>query len=294
MGQKDITEKLLEDYNDVFADIVDVLLFDGKEVIKEDDLADVKPRSQYKADDAKLHEQERDVAKIWKGKDVCIALMGIENQTLTDKDMPLRVIGYDGASYRSQALSKNSERYPVITIVLYFGDRPWDGPKSLLECFRVPKELSGFVNDYPIHVVDIPYLTDSQLDKFHSDFRIIADYFIQKRQNNGKYTPGKQEFQHTDALLKFFDIFTNDERFQEAAEEARKDGMEVRNMCDVLDRVESRGFVKGREEGILKGQELKGIRVYQNMIKRGFSSADAQALAELSDEEVALAESQNK
>lgn len=27
MGQKDITEKLLEDYNDVFADIVNVLLF---------------------------------------------------------------------------------------------------------------------------------------------------------------------------------------------------------------------------------------------------------------------------
>ena len=39
MGQKDISEKLLEDYNDVFADIVDVLLFDGDEVIKEEDLS---------------------------------------------------------------------------------------------------------------------------------------------------------------------------------------------------------------------------------------------------------------
>ena len=30
MGEKDITEKILADYNDVFADIVNVLLFGGK------------------------------------------------------------------------------------------------------------------------------------------------------------------------------------------------------------------------------------------------------------------------
>ena len=29
MGQKDITEKLLEDYNDVFADIINGLVFKG-------------------------------------------------------------------------------------------------------------------------------------------------------------------------------------------------------------------------------------------------------------------------
>ena len=31
MGQKDITEKILADYNDIFADIVNVLLFHGEE-----------------------------------------------------------------------------------------------------------------------------------------------------------------------------------------------------------------------------------------------------------------------
>lgn len=37
MGEKDITEKLLEDYNDVFADIVNVLLFHGKKVVQEEE-----------------------------------------------------------------------------------------------------------------------------------------------------------------------------------------------------------------------------------------------------------------
>lgn len=30
MGEKDITEKILEDYNDVFADIINGLLFQGE------------------------------------------------------------------------------------------------------------------------------------------------------------------------------------------------------------------------------------------------------------------------
>ncbi len=33
MGQKDMAEKLLADYNDVFADIVNVLLFNGRQLI---------------------------------------------------------------------------------------------------------------------------------------------------------------------------------------------------------------------------------------------------------------------
>lgn len=81
MGQKDLTEKLLEDFNDIFADIVNMLLFNGEEVIQQNDLAEAGTVSQYKADDKKLHEQERDVAKYWTTGDIQIALCGLENQT---------------------------------------------------------------------------------------------------------------------------------------------------------------------------------------------------------------------
>ena len=39
MSQKDLTEKLLEDYNDVFADIVNGLLFNGEQRVKAEDLS---------------------------------------------------------------------------------------------------------------------------------------------------------------------------------------------------------------------------------------------------------------
>ena len=64
MGEKDATEKTLESYADVFADIVNVLLFEGQPLIVPEDLRDALPRSVYKAD-GKLHEQERDTAKFW-------------------------------------------------------------------------------------------------------------------------------------------------------------------------------------------------------------------------------------
>ena len=38
MAQKDTSEKILESYNDVFSDIVNVLLFNGKQVLSADEL----------------------------------------------------------------------------------------------------------------------------------------------------------------------------------------------------------------------------------------------------------------
>ena len=38
MAEKDVVEKILESYNDVFSDIVNVLLFQGKQVLSGDEL----------------------------------------------------------------------------------------------------------------------------------------------------------------------------------------------------------------------------------------------------------------
>ena len=40
MKDKDITQKVLEKYNDVFADILNVLLFNGRHVVEESTLTD--------------------------------------------------------------------------------------------------------------------------------------------------------------------------------------------------------------------------------------------------------------
>ena len=45
MAEKDVTEKILESYNDVFADIVNVLLFGGRQVVAPNELEDQAPRA---------------------------------------------------------------------------------------------------------------------------------------------------------------------------------------------------------------------------------------------------------
>lgn len=48
MGEKDILEKKLLMFNDVFAEFINGIMFDGKEVVKEDELTDLAGWSYYK------------------------------------------------------------------------------------------------------------------------------------------------------------------------------------------------------------------------------------------------------
>jgi hypothetical protein len=246
MGEKDITEKMLADYNDVFADIVNGLLFNGRNVVDENGLVNVKDKSQYKAD-GEVHEEERDVAKRYEKAHVHIAIFGLEHQTAEDKDEPFRVIAYDGASYKSQLLDKeNKQRYPVITLVLHFGMKRWKKAKSLYEALDIPPEFKQYVNDYKINLFEIAYLEPEQVALFKSDFRIVADYFVQMRKNRD-YIPSEETIKHVDAVLKLMSVITQDSRFVEAQRDAEKGGKA--NMCEFLDKIENRGIEKGRAEG---------------------------------------------
>ena len=45
--------------------------------------------------------------------------------------------------------------------------------------------LKPFVNDYRVNVFEIPRLTAEQVEQFKSDFRIVADYFVQMGRDEG-------------------------------------------------------------------------------------------------------------
>ena len=246
MGEKDITEKVLADYNDIFSDIVNVLLFQGKEVVQENELESQSTVSMYKTDGS-IHEQERDVSKVWKRKDIKISILGLEHQTGYDALMPLRVMGYDGASYRAQCLEPNVNKCPVITMVLHFGNKKWDKNRFLSECFNIPVELKSYFSDYRINVFDIAYLSDEQVSLFKSDFRVVADYFVQMRKNR-TYSPSKDTIKHVDEVLKLMSVLTEDTRFENVQ---RAEGR-VDNMCQFLDEVEAKGVEKGEFKMLVK------------------------------------------
>ena len=267
MNGKDITQKMLERYNDVFADIVNVLLFNGKRIVDEDALIDTPVDSALKID-GEIHSQDRDVAKYWKNSQINIALFGLENQTVPDKLMPMRVIGYDGAEYKKQVLEENryKKKYPVITLVLYMGyDRNWKYSNSLLDLLEVDENLKPYVSDYKINIFEIAFLDREKINLFKSDFRMLADYLYQMRTTN-TYRGDESDIKHVDEILMLMSAmsgFKNVENIIKVAHERK-----VSNMKGFFELAEEKGLEKGiklgrnegielgRTEGIEKGLEL--------------------------------------
>lgn len=93
-----------------------------------------------------------------------------------------------------------------------------------------------------------------EVDLFQSDFRVVADFFVQK-QKNGNYKSKPQDLKHVQETLQLLSVMTNDHRFEDVyneASDAQKG--EMRNMCEILDKIENRGIEKGRAEGRAEGK----------------------------------------
>ena len=102
------------------------------------------------------------------------------------------------------------------------------------------------MSDYKINVFEIAYLNREQVNLFKSDFRVVADYFVQKREN-GDYIPNPQDLKHIQETLQLLSVMTGDHRFEEAYNDKYLE-RRPRNMCDVLDRIEQRGWQRGGTE----------------------------------------------
>jgi hypothetical protein len=237
LGQKDISEKILLDYNDVFSDIINGIVFEGEQIVLPESLENMTVHSQYKADGKKLHEQERDVAKYWKDKKITLAIYGFEDESVPEKQMPVRIIGYDGAAYRSQLGAEKIS--PVVTLVLYFGTKKrWNTPRSLKELLDIPNGLERYVNDYYINVIEVAWLTEEEINRFQSDFRIVANFFRNKRIDENYIPDDPTVIKHVDEVLKLLSVMTGDNKYEININNAENGGV---SMCTVAQNLEKRG-----------------------------------------------------
>lgn len=267
MAEKDLTEKYLESFSDVFADIHNVLLFQ-EELIREEELEDASTESTYKEEEGNIREQFRDTSKYYRNSLYKLALLGIENESKIERDMPIRIMGYDYTAYRSQIDSKEKRKYPVITTVLNFSDKEWRSPMSLYDILDIPEKLRPYVNDYKIHVFNIAFLPEKIRSKFKSDFKIVADFFTEKRL--GIYEPErhKETIRHVEAVLNMIRVFTNDvtyDKIETGVIERAKAG-EVITMCTFAEEMTNKGIAIGEARGIELGIARDRINVARNLL----------------------------
>lgn len=281
MAEKDKTEKKLEDYNDVFAEILNVLLFE-RNLIKQEQLINAPTESVYKAIDKKMRGQFRDTSKYYQNAGIIISSFGMENQSEIDNDMPIRVMGYDYSSYRSQ-IDAGKDRYPVITVVLNFSDKRWNKPVNLKNLLAIPEGMENFVQDYKINVFDIAFLPDETINKFKSTFKHVA-HFFKYRRSPDIYQPLGEEIEHLEAFLDFLEVFTNDRQYAEIKDgllEMQREG-DVVTMCSVVEKFKNDGIKQGIERGIEQEQK----QIILNMYEAGCDAETISGLTKISIETV--------
>ena len=131
--------------------------------------------------------------------------------------------------------------------------KAWKYPKNLMSCFRpklsddeVTRVLKNYISDYKVNVFDMGRLAPEAVKLFKSDFRLVADYFVNSR-GDSDYRPDEAVIQHVDEFLKLMAVLTGDNRYEEIgaelSEEDRKAGI---SMCKVLDYREARGEARGK------------------------------------------------
>ena len=252
MAEKDITEKLLTDIDEVFADIYNNLCFNGENIIKPDDLSNASVTTAFISNDV-TRGLISDVSKIYKNSNLTLALLNIENQSTEDSDMPFRIIGYEGAKYNSQLISGSNARYAVATLVLNFNTRKrWSTPKSIKESLKnkYPIELDEYINDYKVNVIDVAFMDKEDIEKLNSDFKAVAKYYYLKRNNIEDFEElGDCNLKYPVQTFATMKALTGDSRFETAYndyEETHKDDKEV-TMEKILDDLINKGKSEGKE-----------------------------------------------
>ena len=177
MGEGDILQRQILKNPAIFADACGLKLREFGLKVDPDDLEIAYPFSSTLDENGKNRELIGDMRMYWKSEDAVIALLGIESQSYVDRTMVARIMRYDAERYL-ELLNDNPFCGPVITIVLYIGKTPWNGPKMLRDNIRFSKEeekgLRRMFSNYKIHIVDFHDVTLTEIKPMPSDFRFYA------------------------------------------------------------------------------------------------------------------------
>ena len=312
MAEKDLSQKALMEYPDVFADVFNAMAFDGAAVLDPKNLKQVfteyvsRPGGRWK-------QLYRDVVMENVVTGVRYLILGIENQLAPDGSMPLRGMGMDYAAYEKQLKQlydgknkkhgarkrKKQKNYkkkmkpyftqgkcliPVVTLVLYYGQKNWSGPRSLHEMMVMPDEeqypgLKKYIHDYGMNLVVLKDLSQAEEALFQSDFKYLVKYV------RNRHDPAKQEellrqedsvLDHRKETMLAMAALSGDERYAGLAEEEEKEEMGV---CKMLDYIEARGEARGMM-----------LRLIEQIVKKYPRGLAVEAIAEQVEEEESVVE----
>ena len=240
-------KKLFRD-DGCFADICNYAFFQGKQIIKPEELVS------RENDVSTLMGKELLPMETKRYRDIVrkasingdYMIIGVEHQSTLDKNMIIRILNYDAQLYINQVESGKEVR-PVGSFVFYTGDKEWTYPKSLKESLKVPPEMEDYINDWKLPVLELQKM-DPQILKSKRLKEVVE---ISQIMLKGDYEKLRTNRMISVENYKMAAILTH----TDIKEEDLPEGDEI-NMCKAMDqlfqRFENQGIEKGEAIGIEK------------------------------------------
>lgn len=247
--KKDTVEKEFVAFPDIAADVINVLLYQGKKVTEEGNLLAGPTETIYQGME-KQRSQYEDLCKYELADGQVNIMHLIANQSRTDGKMLLRKAGYTGGVYREQYEGKTQNIFPVIEFVLYWGHPRWKSSRDIRRLFRKRKlteETWEYIDKLKLHIFEMRYLPEEVRKLFQSDMRIVVDFLAE-----GNQYRSKQKIVHKAALIRMIKVLSGETDVEDIEKWMEEQGIREEDeitVCELFDQYVRQGRQEGRVEG---------------------------------------------
>lgn len=313
MGVKDtVTTKYMRQ-NEIFADAFNYYVYGGEQVINPESLEELDTREidvPYGGEKGAKQpvQKTRDVIKsviAMMDKRTAYLLLAIENQSNIHYAMPVKNMVYDALQYAKQVeeavvshklsgdyKGADSDEYlsgfmkadhllPIVTLVVYFDSKEWEGPLSIHEMFAgQDARVLAFVPDYRINLIAPAAIEDSEFKKFQTTLKEVLSFI--------KYSGNADKLQEVIGVdEEFRHLGRNEVDVLNACVNANltmNEGEEVLDVCQAIQTIADRAAEQKRMDTLLdnvkKLMEKMGWSAEQSMDVLSIPESDRNSLTQ--------------
>ena len=250
---KDAALKKVLECKEIFAAMVNAILFNSRHVVKADEL-EYYVEETHVATKFGTKKLIRDCSMLWKVAGISFSF---EIQSKKEEETIGRVLMYDGADICSQIRRMPKEQkakgdikiLPSITIVFYTGQQEWNMITNIKDLYNFDSfpeymrdKIKGLFGkrDYNVFFCSLRDLELSDLDKFEGDAKLVINFLMYYAKNYGKTVPLHrldQSFGRPRIVLELFDAFSQNTSWTETFDRLLREGKkeEEITMCNILD-----------------------------------------------------------
>lgn len=290
MAEHDIIiRKYMED-KERFSDLMNGSLFDGQAIVKEENLEQIQGESSIY-----LMDKNKKRKSVIRYRDVVMktdyAIFAVENQMNIHYAMPVRNMLYDALSYAEQVeqirkehkrkgdklsgeeflsgMKKGDVIYPVITVVIYYGEKEWDASLDLYGMMEIEKKglitekLKEVLPNYKMNLIHAGNVEHPE--NYKSSLQLVFGMLKYKSDEKGleKYLEEhSKEFSNIDRET--YDVIGILLHMEKEMDAYRQKKGEKRDMCEAIKAMIEKGRIEGtirtcKKLGVSKEETLQNL-----------------------------------